>query len=138
MRPNSIHQLQILVVDDEPAVALALKSSLAFCGYRVETAQSVKAALRLMDAEPGRFAAVTTDHAMPDANGLEMVRALRERGFAGRVVVISAYLGSDDQAEYERLRVDRILQKPFNLSCLRKTMAELLPALAMERRGLVA
>jgi CheY-like chemotaxis protein len=111
--------VQVLVVDDEPAVALAIKSALKFCGYSVTTAPSGDIALELIQANPGQFSVLLSDHNMPRLGGPGLVKAARDIGFPGRVVILSAYLTDANRALYEQLGVDQILSKPFSLEGLR-------------------
>jgi two-component system response regulator MprA len=113
------NEAEILVADDEPAVALAIKSALKFCGYAVQTVPNGTAALERIQAEPGRFAVVLTDHNMPGLGGLALVKALRVAGYPGRIVILSAFLSRSVEAQYEALGVDQILSKPFNIERLR-------------------
>jgi CheY-like chemotaxis protein len=121
-----VNTAEILVADDEPAVALAIKSALKFCGYPVLTVSSGEAALECVRAEPGRFALVLSDHNMPGLGGVAMVKALREACYPGRIVILSAYLSHAIEAQYEALGVDQILSKPFNIDRLRRALAEAL------------
>jgi CheY-like chemotaxis protein len=116
------NKVEVLVADDEPAVALAIKSALKFCGYNVQTVSNGEAALERIQAEPGRFCVLLTDHNMPRLGGLALVRALRAMDYPGRIVIVSAFLSHDIEAQYEELAVDQILSKPFNIERLRLTM----------------
>ena len=66
---------QILVVDDEPAVCGALKMMFEYDGHKVQTANSGKEALVLL--EQGRFDLVTTDFSMSGMNGDELAAAIK-------------------------------------------------------------
>lgn len=116
---NMENMTEILVADDEPAVALAIKSALKFCGFAVLTVPNGQAALDHVQAEPERFSAVLSDHNMPGIGGLALVRGLRALAYPGRIVIISAYLSRDIEAQYEALGVDQIVSKPFNIERLR-------------------
>lgn len=118
--------VQILVADDEPAVALAIKSALKFCGYSVLTVHSGESALQQIQKEPGRFSVVLTDHNMPGLGGLALVKALRAIGFPGKIVILSAFLTSENETQYELLGVDQILSKPFNVERLRLAISHAL------------
>jgi len=103
------NMVQVLVVDDEPAVALAIKSALKFCGYSVTTAPSGDAALELIEANPSQFSVLLSDHNMPGLGGPALVRAARSAGFPGKIVILSAFL-TDCAAKRPAprlLRVDR-------------------------------
>lgn len=111
--------MEILVADDEPAVAIAIKSALKFYGYTVLTVSNGDAALERVHAEPQRFYAVLSDHNMPGLGGLGLVKALRAAGYAGKVVILSAFLTPEVEARYAELGVNQILAKPFHIEKLR-------------------
>jgi DNA-binding NarL/FixJ family response regulator len=51
---------------------------------------------------------------MPQVSGIELVRELRERSFPGKIVVLSGDLSRETREAYARMRVDAILDKPFD------------------------
>ncbi len=116
---NMVNTGEILVADDEPAVALAIKSALKFCGYSVLTVGDGEAALQLAQAEPRRFSVIVSDHNMPGLGGIALVKALRTAAYPGKIVILSGYLTRENEAQYQKLGVDQILAKPFNLERLR-------------------
>jgi CheY-like chemotaxis protein len=116
---NVENPIEILIADDEPAVALAIKSALKFCGYRALAVTSGEAALDCLQAEPARFSVLISDHNMPGIGGIALVKALRATGYPGRIVILSGYLTRENESQYEVLGVDQILAKPFNLERLR-------------------
>ena len=120
------NEVEILVVDDEPAVALAIKSALKFCGYKVFTVYNGQAALDLIQAEPNRFGLVLSDHNMPGLGGIALVIALRAIGYPGRIVILSAFLSRAMEGQYEEMGVDQILAKPFNIERLRLALEQAL------------
>jgi CheY-like chemotaxis protein len=130
---NMENTVEVLVADDEPAVALAIKSALKFCGYSVTTVPSGDAALEIIQANPGRFSVLLTDHNMPGLGGLALVKAMRSIGFPGRIVILSAYLTDANRALYDSLSVDQILSKPFSLDRLRTALQNALHLVACEQ-----
>lgn len=48
-------------------------------------------------------------------NGLDLVRRLKVRKFAGKIIVLSAYLSEENIRAYEELDVDMMLAKPFDV-----------------------
>ena len=74
------------------------------------------------------FDVIITDNAMPRMPGLELVRQLRSEQFSGKIIVLSAHLSAEQQAEYERLKVDLILTKPFDIRELRQVVQHLAEA----------
>ena len=71
------------------------------------------------------FDVVITYNNMPGVSGVELVRQLRERSFAGKIIVLSAHLSSDVRAAYAEMDVDAMIEKPFCVHALRKTLDEL-------------
>ncbi len=69
---------RLLIVDDEPEIAATLRRSLTRLGYHVEAFSSATTALRSFGADPDRFDAVVTDVVMPELNGTEFAKRLRE------------------------------------------------------------
>ena len=53
-----------------------------------------------------------------------MVDAIRQRSIPGKVIVLSAHLTSEIRVAYERLHVDAILQKPFDIEELRSAVVD--------------
>jgi two-component system response regulator AtoC len=84
---------RVLVVDDEPGVLFTLKEVLADRGHEPVTATGGREALTRLDG----VEAVITDLSMPGMDGLELLRALRERDAALPVVLLTAH-GSEKVA----------------------------------------
>ncbi len=106
---------RVLVVDDHPAVALALKVFLRSDG-RYEVAHSAKTAaegLELLGDED----AVLLDLHLPDMSGVEVVRAFREAAPDAKLILHSA---ADDSPEVEAVRplVDAVAAKSGFLEVL--------------------
>ncbi|HEY1582730.1 MAG TPA: response regulator [Chthoniobacterales bacterium] len=113
------NDVRILAVEDETAVAQLL--ALVLCGpsCKVVTACDGSEALAKVAKSPELFDVVITDHQMPKVNGLQLVRALRERDFGGKIAVLSAHLNELNTRAYEELNVDLMLTKPFDIDELR-------------------
>ncbi|MGA3171517.1 MAG: response regulator [Chthoniobacteraceae bacterium] len=127
---NIINITEILVADDEPAVALAITSALRFCGFASTAVSNGEAALEAVQAEPGRFALILSDHNMPGTGGLTLVKGLRAIGYPGKIVILSGYLSDDVEARYRELEVDQLLSKPFNVHRLREALNQALNSTA--------
>ncbi len=117
-QPSNKH-LNILVVDDEAASRSALNAVLSLAGHRGYLASDGEEALGMFERGDVRFDLVITDHLMVRVSGVDLVRRLRERGFLGEIVVVTAYAGRIDEEEYRRLEVAGIMEKPFDLVELR-------------------
>jgi DNA-binding response OmpR family regulator len=117
--------MQILVVEDEKAVAHMIAMVLGGPAAKVFTARNGWEALIKIGAIAKPFDVVITDHRMPRMTGLELVRQLRTQSFGGKIVVLSAHLSDEDIRAYEDLRVDMMMSKPFDFDELQQAMAVL-------------
>lgn len=113
----------ILVADDDQAVCLVLSTILRRLGNTVEVVHDGKEAIKLFTSKPGYFEILITDHRMPMVSGLELVRHLRKNEFNGKIVVISGFLTEQLHIAYRDKRVDKIIQKPFELAELSNTLS---------------
>lgn len=95
---------RVLVVDDDPDIRLVLGLQLRRNGWTVREAATGDEALeRARDEE---FDAIVLDHRMPGAWGISVARELRQQGFDAPILLFSAYLGPDVEAEAADLGVD--------------------------------
>lgn len=79
--------MKILVVDDVPAMQVSIAAALEAAGHVVTLASSGSQALKRIEAET--FDVIVTDIWMPDGDGLRLIKQLRERPQAPRVIVIT-------------------------------------------------
>jgi two-component system, OmpR family, response regulator MprA len=105
--------MNLLVVDDEPAVRDALDRALRAEGYRVATAADGRAALDRMAEE--RPDLIVLDVLMPVMDGLEVCRALRAAGDRTPILVLTARDSVADRVEGLDAGADDYLVKPFAL-----------------------
>jgi CheY-like chemotaxis protein len=115
---------QILVVDDEPTVSEAIKMMLEHDGHKVQTANSGREALTLL--EPGRFDLVTTDFSMPEMKGDALAAAIKQRLPNQRVLMISGNGLMSKSSGDPLTGVDLVIGKPFLLEDLREAIAKVL------------
>ena len=108
-------RLRILTVEDEPAVTQMLALLLGGPGAKITNACDGWMALTKIGAAAEPFDVIITDHRMPRVNGLELVRRLRVRKFAGKIIVLSAHLTKENIQAYEELQVDMMFAKPFDV-----------------------
>lgn len=127
LSPSTGTVLKILAVDDEPSIAACL--SFIFRGPRFELtrARNGKDALARLSAAAAPYDVVITDNQMPQLSGVELVRALRERSFGGKIIVLSGHLTPENRDAFTQMNVDTILDKPFDNYELRNRL-ELLVA----------
>jgi two-component system, OmpR family, KDP operon response regulator KdpE len=104
--------LRILVVDDEPQIVRVLRAALQSNGYEIFTASNGAEALQVfLDMNP---ALVITDLAMPEMDGVELTREIRQRASTPIIVV------SVRNQEQEKIRAldegaDDYITKPFGI-----------------------
>ena len=65
---------------------------------------------------------VIVDHQMPDMNGLDCVKAIREQNKESRIIVCSAYITAELSRDYAVLGVSEILAKPIQLDLFVKAI----------------
>jgi len=114
--------LKILAVDDEPSITESMRFIFESPRYQVTSAQDGNDALSQLAADPNTYDVVITDNNMPNVSGVELVQKLRERSFAGKIMVLSAHLSSDLRKAYKEMAVDAMIDKPFDVQELRKTL----------------
>ncbi len=127
LAPSGPKTVKILTVDDEPAMAACLSFLLRRPRYELTSARNGNEALTCLSAAREAFDIVITDNQMPQLSGVELVRALRARNFAGKIMVLSGQLTSENRAAFMEMKVDAILDKPFDNYELRNRL-ELLVA----------
>jgi DNA-binding NtrC family response regulator len=122
---------RILVVDDEKAMRLALKSLLAKEGYEVDTAESGAEAVRAI--ETGSFHVVVTDLSLRDVDGMAVLEHARRVDPDVAVVMITAY-GSEKiaVAAIKKGAVD-YLPKPFDNDELRMLVRRVMETALLKR-----
>ena len=102
---------KVLVVDDEPVVANGIRRTLARKPYRVAEAFSGQEALSRVVAE--HFDMVLLDMRLPDADGLELISALKKRRPGLKVVIVTGYASVDTAVEAIKRGANDYIAKPF-------------------------
>ncbi len=120
---------KVLVVDDQRNMRATTALLLRQAGHAVEEAESGAAAIRRVQQEP--FDVVLTDLRMPDLDGLELLRAVREHAPDTQVIVMTAYGTIDSAVEAMRRGALDYVSKPFKEDELLLRIAR-----AVERRRL--
>lgn len=119
---------RLLIVEDDPDAAEVLRIMLAQDGFDALVAGSAAAALDAVESEI--FAAILVDLQLPDADGIGLIRALRERSetLDTPVVVVSADVARG-RARGRSLEVVDWLEKPFDQDRLRGAITAVLERL---------
>jgi YesN/AraC family two-component response regulator len=106
---------KILVIDDEPSIAIMLKKMLEKAGHEIEIALNGNEGLNLVDKFQPEL--LITDIVMPEKEGLELIFDLRKKKPELKIIAISGggkfqfggYLTSA-----KHLGADRVFQKPLD------------------------
>jgi two-component system OmpR family response regulator len=114
MTPESdLTTQRVLVVDDEKSISELITTSLRFVGFDVRTAATGAQALQV--AEEFKPHALILDVMLPDLDGFEVCRQLRESGQEVGVLFLTAKDSTDDKIKGLTLGGDDYVTKPFSL-----------------------
>lgn len=114
----------VLVLDDEPGIALMMARMLRRDGHAVVALTEPQEALAAIERE--RFDLVVTDLGMPAVNGWEIAAAAKRRDPTTRVVVATGWGADLDPDPSVSATVDAVLPKPFQFQRLRELVRALL------------
>ncbi len=103
---------KILVVEDEPGVALGLEEDLTIEGYAVETAGDGETALRRARELP--FDLILLDVMLPRKDGFQVCRELRKAGVRTPIILLTAKAQEAEKILGLQLGADDYVTKPFS------------------------
>lgn len=112
-----------LVIEDDDDIRRLLEMTIAQAGLAVESASTGQEGLT--QAQQQIYSMITVDIGLPDLNGLDVVRSLRDH-YTGPVVIISARSSDTDREASLAAGADLFLTKPFRPRELRQQFASLL------------
>lgn len=104
---------RILVVDDEENIAFLVRSALSLAGFAVETAETGRAALDAAASFDPHV--VILDVQLPDMDGFEVLRHLRDRSCTAPVLFLTARGTVEDRVRGLTAGGDDYIVKPFAL-----------------------
>ncbi len=102
----------MLLVEDDLVSASALGTILRRRGFEVSHVTTIAAALDHLINKP-EF--IVLDLMLPDGDGAAVLRAVRDRGLASQVLVITAVNDPDRLASLSAFKPEAVLQKPIDL-----------------------
>ena len=109
--------MKILIVEDEVQMVENMSKNLLAEGYLVETASNfIQAQERIGVYE---YDCILLDINLPDGNGLELLKIIKEKGLQDGVIIVSARDSLDDKLQGLDLGADDYLPKPFHMAELR-------------------
>lgn len=104
-------EVRILLSDDDPRMLQSLSGLLGMHDYRVETALGGRQALEMLQRE--RYDLLLLDLAMPEVDGHEVMRVMKERNIPTMTIVVSGNASLDGIASALRAGAYDYLKKPY-------------------------
>jgi DNA-binding response OmpR family regulator len=103
---------RILIVEDEPAIALGLEEDLTIEGYSVEIVGDGEAAVRR--GRDGQFTKIRLDVMLPRKDGYQVCRELRRAGVQTPIILLTARTQEAEKVLGLQLGADDYVTKPFS------------------------
>jgi CheY-like chemotaxis protein len=122
-RPH-LEKRKVLIVDDQPIITDLLVDILKRMGFTFEVALGGKNGLKMF-ARDG-FDLVITDLGMPDISGWEVSKSVKEQNPYVPVILITAWGVEPDSHKVKDSGVDFVINKPFQIDQLEKTIRDLI------------
>ncbi|MBV6442220.1 MAG: DNA-binding response regulator [Haliscomenobacteraceae bacterium CHB4] len=103
--------MRVLLIEDEPKMVRSLKKGLEEHLIEVDAASDGAAGSKL--AESNDYSVIISDVMMPEMNGLDLLRYLRQQGNNTPVILLTALGQTDDKVTGFEAGADDYLTKPF-------------------------
>jgi two-component system alkaline phosphatase synthesis response regulator PhoP len=115
---------KILVVDDDPGIRYAIKEGF-FTEYDVKTAESGKKCFRCLESEIP--ALILLDIMMPEINGWEVIKRLKDSENWKEIPIIIITARSDETTQFAgSFFANDLIEKPFTINDLKKRINKVL------------
>lgn len=121
---------RILIVEDEPAIALGLKNDLKLEGYAVEVAGDGESAAQRAQQE--KFDLILLDLMLPRKDGLAVCRELRHAGIRTPIIMLTAKAQEAEKVLGLEFGADDYVTKPFSPIELRARVKAMLRRASVE------
>ncbi|HXG59608.1 MAG TPA: ATP-binding protein, partial [Thermoanaerobaculia bacterium] len=117
--------VRVLFIDDQEDARILVKTVLGRCGAEVSTAASVAEAVARLECDPADV--IVSDIAMPDADGFELIRHVRQaRGLTIPVIAMTAFGHAADRERILGAGFDAYLKKPVEPVTLARQVYDVL------------
>jgi two-component system, OmpR family, KDP operon response regulator KdpE len=103
----------VLIVDDEPAIRRFIRATLSVQDYQVLEAENGRDALELVRRHP--VDVLVLDIGLPDVDGFEVIKSLRESGSTLPIIVLSSRTDEAGKVRALDLGADDYVTKPFGV-----------------------
>lgn len=106
--------MKILIIEDEKDMSQNMQATLEKENFLVEPVATYEEALSKIGVYD--YDCILLDIGLPDGNGLEILRTLKDKGFSDSVIIVSAKDSLDDKIYGLELGADDYLPKPFHMA----------------------
>jgi len=106
--------MRLLVIEDDAAISDFVTRSLHEAGYVVDSARTAAQAENLIFEQ--EYAAIVLDLGLPDRDGFDLMKTLREQGVTAPMLILSARRSLDDRVRGLEQGGDDYLTKPFAIA----------------------
>ncbi len=103
---------RILIVEDEPSIALGLEDDLTLEGYQVVVVGDGETALRRLDEQ--RFDLIVLDVMLPGKDGFDVCRTVRRNGLKTPIIMLTARAHEAEKVLGLEMGADDYITKPFS------------------------
>ena len=116
---------KLLIIDDNKEILDALCEFLSKKKYDITSASNGLEGLKYLEKEEQRFDVVITDLIMPDISGVALISIIKKKYPDTLVIAITGW-GEHPEALATEAEADLVMEKPFELSELEKSLKKLL------------
>ena len=116
---------RIFIVEDEETLRDLLREVLEEKGYLVETAGDGKEALSMLSRKSD-YALVICDLGLPELDGIDVLTRIKQTGLAMKTVIASGFIDPEESKKIEKLKIDGVIQKPYNPDNVVKKIRQIL------------
>ena len=117
-----IEDLSLLVVDDNEINLMLMEDIFEMMNVgEVKTIDSGIDAVDEIEKNPN-YDMIVMDICMPGMDGYEASKKIRQLGYTGRIVALTANVLTTDDTEFKEAMMDDVLLKPVDLDMLRKVL----------------
>jgi len=123
---SSSSDKSIIIVDDEIELANLFKGFLKKEGYDAISFTDPIIALEYFRETSRKHSLMITDMRMPDINGIDLAKNIREINNEIKIFLMTAFDAKDlkDHENFKIARIDRIIQKPIRFPDLREMISD--------------
>ncbi|WP_423819721.1 response regulator transcription factor [Salinimicrobium sp. TIG7-5_MAKvit] len=127
--------MKILIIEDEKDMRQNMQATLEKENFLVEPVATYKEAMSKIGVYD--YDCILLDIGLPDGNGFEILKTLKEKGYSDSVIIVSAKDSIDDKVHGLELGADDYLPKPFHMAELNARVKAVLRRRKMEGNNLL-